>query len=124
MKGFNRTYLIKDIIEIEEYSENIHLKAEIVSQIEQKIIGADFNLFVLFNNENDSTIAELTFLIKSEEFRTKKNTTLVCIPHDYDAFIIVSLLEEYELPVFRYLSDIQIFQKCYTFLLQNMRRLL
>lgn len=118
-KGFKKTGLakhpFKNTIGL-SYEEKMSLA---FSKIEKKMLNADFNIFIFFPNENDSTLVELTSLVKSSRFSDKKNKTLVILPKNYNASMLIGLIGQNKINIFRYSNEYMIFQYCYVFIKRN-----
>ncbi len=86
------------------------------SKIEKKMLKADFNIIIIFPNENDSTLVELTSFVKSPHFSDKNNKTLLILPKEYNASMLIGLIGQNRLNVFRYSNEHMIYQYCYVFI--------
>jgi len=118
-KGFKKTtfakHLFKDIEGL-SYEEKMGIA---LNKIEKKMLKTDFNIFVFFSIANDSTIVELTSLVKSVHFSEKKSKTLVILPREYNASMLVGLIGQNRLNIFRYNNKNMIYQYCYSFIKRN-----
>jgi hypothetical protein len=119
-KGFQDTKLALDLITIPEKGLSEDYEAIILTQIEELMNEVDFNIFVLFPKENNSTLIELTSLIKSDMFSTKKDKTLVILNRNYNVSMLLGLLKRDEINTFRYDSAFEICRKAYIFIRQNL----
>ncbi|MBD3211674.1 MAG: hypothetical protein GF311_03625, partial [Candidatus Lokiarchaeota archaeon] len=118
-KGFENTYLGKDLRKNWDNSKNI---SDIYVKIEKAIQEFDFNIFVLFHNisspatrfkqENDSTIVELMSLICSGTYSEKRKRTLVFIPQGYISSMLKGVIESKRVNIFEYDNYQQIYKKC------------
>jgi len=86
------------------------------TKIENKMKKADFNIFIFFDKENDSTLVELTAFVKSPHFSDKKKNTLLILPNDYNASMLIGLIGQNRLNIFRYNNEYMIYQYCYVFI--------
>ncbi len=118
-RGFQQTKLAIDIIKIPEKIEEETYEASILSEIEEIMHTVDFNLFILFPNNNNSTLIELTSLIKSLEFPVLREKTLVIINRNYNVSMLKGLLEKDKVYTFFYDNEVEICQKSYVFIKQN-----
>ena len=70
-RGFINTSLAA--IPIKDFNESSYEKkmGEVLSRIEKKMINAHFNIFIFFSEKNESTIVELTCLVKYTTEKSK-----------------------------------------------------
>ena len=91
----------------------------VFTKIEKKMKKADFNIFILFDKENESTLVELTAFVKSPHFSDKKNKTLLILPKNYNVSMLIGLIGQNKLNIFRYNNDYMIYHYCYGFIKRN-----
>ncbi len=118
-KGFKNTQLAKHPFEKTNglsYEEKMCIA---LNKIEKKMLEADFNIFVFFPSENDSTLVELTSLVKSAQFSDKKEKTLVILHKNYNASMLMGLIGQNKIIVFRYNNEYMIYQYSYGFIKRN-----
>lgn len=118
-RGFQQSKLAIDLIKIPDKLEDVAYEAYILSEIEKIMHEVDYNLFIFFPNDNNSTLIELTSLIKSLEFPTLRERTLVIINRNYNVSMLKGLLEKDKVYTFFYDNEIEICQKSYVFIKQN-----
>ncbi len=118
-RGFQQSKLAVDIIKIPDKLEDVAYEVYILSEIEKIMHEVDYNLFIFFPNDNNSTLIELTSLIKSLEFSTLRERTLVIINRNYNVSMLKGLLKKDKVYTFFYDNEIEICQKSYVFIKQN-----
>ncbi len=119
-KGFRNTSLAQ--IPIYDSIKNTYEEkmATVLTKIEEKMIDAHFNLFILFEEENESTLIELTCLVKSEYYSEKKETLLVVLPRNFNVSMLAGLIGQKRVNVFRYDYKFEIFKYCLVFIKRNL----
>jgi len=113
---FSKVFLAKDLIDF----SNLGIKSKldyIYSSIEGLMEEFDYNIFILFDSKNDSVIAELTTFVKSKSFNEKRDKSIILLPKNYNFTIVLGLLDQNEVRVYRYFEITEIFDYCKKFIL-------
>ncbi len=118
-RGFQNTKLAIDIINVHNSKKTAELEAYILSEIEKLMQEVDYNIFVFFPSENNSTLIELTSLIKSPAFEMKREKTLVCLERNYNVSMLTGLIQKGKIYTFFYDNIIELCQRAFIFLKQN-----
>jgi len=124
IEGFKQTFLAMEVIKIPNEIPIERRKAYTLIEIEKEMQKADFNIFIFFSNNDVSAAIELSHLVLSNDFLEKKETTLVLISRNVDAYMLASIQQKYELKVFEFHHQIEIYRKSLIFIKQNLFRVL
>ena len=119
-EGFENVSIANDIVDIPEQGSYEEKMAQVLSEIEDLMEKFNFNIFIFFNNSNASTIAELGLFIQKDYFKAKKETTLVILPRNFNASMVVGLLSKEKINIFRYDYDFEIHYYCSRFIFQKL----
>ena len=117
--GIINTYLALDkenLLSTEELKNEI----KFLRKVRNLLKSSDFNIFILFQEGNDSVIGELGEYIKQGAFKSKLDRTLICLPRYYSPTIILGIIGEYELPTFEYDDIDDIIQYSINYIKRNM----
>lgn len=123
-EGFKQTYLATEVIVIPKDIPNERRKAFTLIEIEREMQKADFNIFIFFSNNDVSAAIELSHLALSNNFLEKKETTLVLVSKDVDAYMLASMEQKYQLNVYQFHHQIEIYRRSLIFVKQNLFRVL
>lgn len=118
-KGITDTYIATDK-EMEPTHEYLNKSISTLHKVRDLFNNSDFNIFILFEDNNDSVIGELGEFIKKENFGSKLKKTLICVPRNYSPTIILGIIGEYKIIKFEYDYEIDIIQYCYIFIKRNL----
>ncbi|MHA1650141.1 MAG: hypothetical protein ACTSYB_08100 [Candidatus Helarchaeota archaeon] len=118
-QNFKNIFIANDIVKIPEHGSYEEKMASVLSEIEKLMQKFDFNIFILFEESNNSTITELGTFIHKNYFKEKKETTLVVLPRNYNISMVVGLLFHERIKIFRYDCDFDIYEYCTRFIIQN-----
>ncbi len=120
-RGFPHANLANELInEPKNVSEGLK-NINNLSQIEELMKKSDFNIFILFPEKNDSTIVELTKFVGFSEYDKKREKTLLLLPNDYDASMVIDLIGQKTINCHRYIDNIaEIQQRCLVFIKTNL----
>jgi len=119
-KGFKQTNLVEELNNSQKKSHTEEGKRSLISDIEKEMKNSDFNIFVLFPNENDSVIGEFTWLVRSEFYEEKQEKVLLLMPFDYDHSVVLDIIEHKRVNSYRYNNEIDMQQKCIVFIKTNL----
>lgn len=118
--GFKQTNLVKELTNSQKKSYTEESKRSLISDIEKEMKNSDFNIFLLFPDENDSVIGEFTWLVRSAFYEEKQEKVLLLMPFDYDHTVVVDIIEHKKVNCYRYNSEIDMQQKCIVFIKTNL----
>ncbi|MHA1793042.1 MAG: hypothetical protein ACTSVI_10390 [Promethearchaeota archaeon] len=119
-KGFENARLANDVeknIQGDSYGEKM---GAILAKIVDIMLMSEFNIFVIFDEANDSTLIELGEFVSSNEFLNKKSKTLVFLPRHYDKSMLVGYIHNKKINVHQYDFGSDILQFCLTFITNNL----
>ena len=117
-QGFTNTYLAKDLINPPK-DANIKTNRYFYSRVEDLMLNFDYNIFILFENNNDSVLIELATFLKSPKYSVKKDKCIVIFPNNYNISMLLGILEQQEVKIFRYCDRFEILEYCKRFILLN-----
>ncbi len=121
-EGFSNAEIGSDIPE-ENFLEKSELGLEYIQKTYLKINRAmkqvHFNLFLFFDTKNESTQTELMSLIQDNYLKENSEKVLVFFPANLYATILEGFVSFNKLNVFRYQSEVEIYQKSINYLRQN-----
>lgn len=119
-EGFENTKLATELIKIPvgiEYDKKMN---KILSQIENEMNNAEFNIFVFFIKENESTVQELNCFINNPNFLEKHKKTLVLFPKRQFSSMVSGFIRRKKLYIFKYENEFEFYQYTCSFIRRNL----
>ena len=117
-EGFSNTFLAKDLINPPN-DENIEINSYFYSRVEDLMLNFDYNIFILFEENNDSVLIEFATFLKSPKYSLKKDRCIVIFPNNYNISMLLGIIEQQEVKTFRYRDRFEILEYCKRFILLN-----
>lgn len=118
--GVMNAFLARDVISMMNLDEHGDIMAYVLTEVENQMNAADFNLFIFFPSRNDSTAVELTTFVKSVSYKQKMEKTLVFLPRSADLSMISGLISREKVNCFRYDTDFDIYSYAILFIKRNL----
>lgn len=117
-EGFLKTYLSRDLIKTPN-DANFEKNCYFYTMVEDLMLDIDYNIFIFFEENNVSVSIELATFLKSPKYLIKKDKCIVFLPKNYDISMLLGILEQQKVKIFRYFDKFEIFDYCKHFILLN-----
>jgi hypothetical protein len=113
-KNFINTYLASDLTDTPQDISYEQKMSIIYGQIKKLINEFDYHIFLLFDDENESALIELSTVLNCPAFSERTDKILVLLPKNLNISMLIGMLTLNGVCIFRYRDISEIFDYTYS----------